>query len=114
MLFSSLSCVVLPGPPSILFISRSSDSLSLQIQLSDIGTAPILTVEMNVTLGSQLIGMVERNGNFIQVELIDVTVTGLQPSTEYVFRTRAVSEHGTGAISMEFQFTTGKSYNKSA
>ena len=88
-------------------MSRSSDSLTLQIQLSDIGTAPILRIEINVTLGSQLTSTIERSGNFIQGELIDVAVTGLQPSTEYVFRTRAVNEHGTGAISEELPFTTG-------
>ena len=66
---------------------------------------------MNVTLDSQLIEMVERSGNFIQGELIDVTVTGLQPSTEYTFKTRAVSQYGTGAMSAEIQFTTGKNYN---
>ena len=55
--------------------------------------------------------MIERDGNFIQGELIEVTVTGLQPSAEYTFRTRAVNEYGIGAISVEFQFTTGKNYN---
>ena len=49
----------------------------------------------------------EKSGSFIQGELIDITVSDLQPSTAYVFRTRAVNEHGTGAVSMEFPFTTG-------
>ena len=105
------TCTVFPGPPSILFLSRSSDSLTVQVQLSEIGTAPILMVEVNVTLGSQLIERIERSGNFIQGELINIPVTGLQPSTEYTFRSRAANEHGTGDISMEFQFTTSKSYH---
>ena len=111
MTYFSHSCTVLPGAPSILFISRSSDSLTIQIQLSDIGTAPIVAIEVIVTLGSQLTERIGRNGNFIQGELINVTVIDLQPGTKYTFRSRAVNEFGTGNISMEFQFTTGKSYN---
>ena len=65
-------------------------------------------VEVNVTLGSQLIERIERSGNFIQGELINIPVTGLQPSTEYTFTSRAVNELGTGDISTEFQFTTSK------
>lgn len=65
-------------------------------------------VEVNVTLGSQLIERIERSGNFIQGELINIPVTGLQPGTEYTFTSRAVNELGTGDISTEFQFTTSK------
>ena len=99
---------VLPGPPSILLVSQSSDSLTLQIQLSDIGTAPILIVEMNVTLASQLINTMEWVGNFTQRELIDpVLVSTLQPDTNYTFKAMAVNSHGSGAPSMKFIYTTG-------
>lgn len=92
-------------------MSASSNSLTLQIQLSHVGTAPIQVVEMNVTLGSQVIDTVERAGSFIQRDLIDVIVAGLQPSTEYTFRSRAMNAHGTGAVSMEFAFATGDDLN---
>ena len=106
--YSFLIISVLPGPPSICLVTRSSDSLTVQIQLSDIGTAPILTVEINVTLGSQLIDTVEWSGNFTQGELLDpVLVSTLQPSTNYTFRAVAVNQLGPGSLSTKFIFTEG-------
>ena len=85
---------VFPGPPSICLVTRYSDSLTIQIQLSDIGTAPIFTVEMNITLGYG--------------ELLDpVLVNTLQPSTNYTIRAVAVNQLGPGSLSMEFIFTEG-------
>ena len=100
----------LPGHPSILIVSKSSNSITVRIQLSDIGTAPTLTVELNVTLGSQLqlIDAVKWTGNFIQGKLLDpILVSSLQPSTNYTFKAVAVNQLGPGPSSMEFIFTEG-------
>ena len=99
---------VLPGPPSIFLVSRSSDSLTLQIQLSDIGTAPLLLVMMNVTLGSQLINTMEWSGKFTQGEVLEpVLVSSLQSDTNYSFQTVAVNSLGPGSLSIEFIFAAG-------
>ena len=99
---------VLTGPPSIHLVTRSSDSLTVQIQLSDIGTSPILTVEMNITLVSELVDTVEWSGNFAQGELLDpVLVSTLQPSKNYTLQAVAVNQLGPGSLSMEFIFTEG-------
>ena len=99
---------VLPGPPSILLVSRSSDSLTLQIQLSGIGTAPLLLVKVNVTLGSQLINTMVWSGRFTQGEILDpVLVSSLQPDTNYTFQAVAMNSLGPGSLSMEYIFTTG-------
>ena len=99
---------VLPGRPSILSISTSSNSITVRIQLSDIGTDPTLTVELNVTLGSHLIDTIKWSGNFIRGKLLDpVIVSNLQPSTNYTFKTVAVNQQGPGASSIEFIFTEG-------
>ena len=109
---SSYVCInihtVLPGPPSILLVSRFSYSLSLQIRLSDIGTAPLLLVKMNVTLGTRLINTTEWSGSFIQGKVLDpVLVSSLQPDTNYTFKVVAVNSLGPGSLSMKFIFTTG-------
>ena len=102
------TCTVLPGRPSILTISGSSNSITVQLQLSDIGTAPTLTVELNVTLASHLIDTVKWSGNFIQGKLLDpVIVSSLQPSTNYTFKAVAVNQLGPGSSSIEFIFTEG-------
>ena len=99
---------VLPGPPSTFLVSRSSDSLTLQIQLSDIGTAPLLLVKMNVSFGSKLINIMEWSGSFTQGELLDpVLVSSLQPDTNYTFQAVAVNSLGPGFLSMEFILTAG-------
>ena len=97
-----------PRPSSIFLVSRSSDSLTLQIQLSDIGTAPLLLVMMNVTLGSQLINTMEWSGKFTQGEVLEpVLVSSLQPDTNYSFQTVAVNSLGPGSLSIEFIFAAG-------
>ena len=99
---------VLPGRPSILSTSTSSNSITVRIQLSDIGTDPTLTVEPNVTLGSHLINTIMWSGSFFQGELLDpVLVSSLQPSTNYTFKAVAVNQQGPGASSIEFIFTEG-------
>ena len=100
---------VLPGPPSISLTTSTSDSLTLGIQLSDIGTAPILFVQLNITNTDslQLVRSLNWTGNYIQGELLNVTVTDLQPSTLYTFRAIAVNSLGSGDLSMEVMFTTG-------
>ena len=99
---------VLPGRPSILSISTSSNSITVRIQLSDIGTDPTLTVELNVTLGSHLIDTIMWSGIFFRGKLLDpVLVSSLQPSTNYTFKTVAVNHQGPGASSIEFIFTEG-------
>ena len=103
----SLIISVLPGS-LIHLVTRSSDSLTVHIHLSDAGTAPILIVEMNITLGSQLIDTVEWSGNFVQGALLDpVSVNTLQPSTNYTFRAVTVNQLGPGSLSMVYIFTAG-------
>ena len=62
---------------------------------------------MNVSLGSRLITTQEWSGNYVQGDLIDVTVTGLEANTVYTCRTRAVNAVGMGNVSMNFNFMTG-------
>ena len=98
---------VLPGPPNILLISKSSESLNIQIQLSNIGTAPILEVYSNITDSSHLVNSLDWAGYFTQGELINVQVTNLQPNTLYIIMAYAVNSEGRGNLSMDFMFATG-------
>ena len=89
-------------------MSRSSDSLTLQIQLSDIGTAPLLLVKMNVSLGPQLINTMKWSGSFTQGEVLDpILISSLQPDTNYTFQAVAVNSLGPGALYVELIFTAG-------
>ena len=99
---------VLPGPPTILLVSTSSDSLTLQVQISDIGTAPVTFVQMNVTSSSQAVHFMEWSGNYVHGELLEaVVIDDLEPDTLYACRARAMNSRGVGNYSSDFEFNTG-------
>ena len=95
----------MPGQPhSIKLISVSSTSLTIQAQLSDIGTAPILSAHLSITYSTSSLHDVTEN--LFQGKVLEFVVDGLSSNTTYFVVIYAVNAVGKGQESERMNFTT--------
>ena len=96
----------LPGAPELESISTSTESLMIQVTISDSGTPPILTLVIQFSAPE----VFARNftGPFTLGETYDLEVTGLRDNTQYSFTLTAVNYQGRGTSSPRYNSTTGK------
>ena len=98
---------MLPDAPELESISISTNSLMIQVTISDVGTLPILVlvVEFNVPI------IFTRNftaGPYIPRETYNLEVTGLQDNTQYSFTVSCVNYQGRGRATSHHNITTGE------
>ena len=97
----------MPGQPhSIKLISVSSTSLTIQAQLSDIGTAPILSAHLSITSPDSTSSLHDVTENLFQGKVLEFVVDGLSSNTTYFVVIYAVNAVGKGQESERMNFTT--------
>ena len=98
---------VLPDAPELESISISTNSLMIQVTISDVGTPPILAlvVEFNAP------EIFTRNftaAPYLPRITYNLEVTGLQDNTQYSFTVSSVNYQGRGRATTRYNSTTGE------
>ncbi len=88
-------------------ISVSETSIILQVTLSGIATEPIESIVVEIRDNTQVAAMTNRTGAFSRGEVVEVTVGGLSPGTQYTAVAYGVNAGGTGEQSRPLTFSTG-------
>lgn len=102
--------VVVPGAPeNVVAIDVSSNSLRLQVNLSSIGTSPILAVSFLISGpdGFMIISNITENLNIGGP--VEAYVNGLSPGTLYSVVVYATNAAGSGPTSVKQNFETCES-----
>ena len=98
----------LPGAPSLEGISKSTDSLVIQVTVSSEGTPPILTLVVEFAAPEPFTRNFTAAGPFVPGETYELKVTGLRDNTQYSFTLSAVNYQGRGTITSLYNSTTCK------
>ena len=89
-------------------MSVTETSIILQVTLSGTATEPIESIVAEVHDSTQLVAMTNRTGAFSRGEVVEVTVGGLSPGTQYTAVAYGVNAGGAGEQSSPFTFSTGE------
>ena len=104
-----LLAVALPGAPEqVVFISSEYDSVSLEVVLPSVGTAPLTSMELefsspdhsgavNVTVPGMELGA-----------RVEITLSDLQDGTKYILSLAVYNYGGMGIPSQPITVSTGK------
>ncbi len=89
-------------------MSVTETYIILQVTLSEIATEPIEYIVVEIRDSTQLVAMSNRTGAFSRGEVVEVTVGGLSPGTQYTAVAYGVNAGGAGEQSSLFTFNTGE------
>ncbi|XP_064399728.1 uncharacterized protein LOC135346131 isoform X2 [Halichondria panicea] len=108
MVASTRQSFIPPGAPTVQ-MSVTETSIILQVTLSGTATEPIESIVAEVHDSTQLVAMTNRTGAFSRGEVVEVTVGGLSPGTQYTAVAYGVNAGGAGEQSSPFTFSTAGS-----
>ncbi|XP_064392936.1 uncharacterized protein LOC135340213 [Halichondria panicea] len=108
MAASTRQSFILPGAPTVQ-MSITETYIILQVTLSEIATEPIEYIVVEIRDSTQLVAMSNRTGAFSRGEVVEVTVGGLSPGTQYTAVAYGVNAGGAGEQSSLFTFNTADS-----
>ncbi|XP_064399642.1 neural cell adhesion molecule L1.1-like isoform X2 [Halichondria panicea] len=108
MVASTRQSFIPPGAPTVQ-MSVTETSIILQVTLSGIATEPIEYIVAEVHNSTQLVAMTNLTGAFSRGEVVEVTVGGLSPGTQYTAVAYGVNAGGAGDQSSPFTFSTAGS-----
>lgn len=102
-----LCFVVVPGAPEVTLLSSGYDTVTVLVELSIVGTAPLTSIEVNFSFP-------DREGiNFTELDLnngesLKITLSDLQDDTNYTLSLTVYNYGGKGVPSQQIQVVTGK------